>query len=80
MSSFHFNLTIDMLDILIVAFLFYRLFMLIKGTRAIQMFIGLFLLMRKNRKKGIHKKSRPGLMPGNSSILLFRCILRGTGR
>jgi diadenylate cyclase len=34
-----------MLDILIVAFLFYRLFMLIKGTRAIQMFIGLFLLI-----------------------------------
>lgn len=45
MSSFHFNLTIDMLDILIVSFLFYRLFMLFKGTRAIQMFIGLFLLI-----------------------------------
>ena len=45
MSSFHFNLTIDLLDILIVALLFYRLFMLIKGTRAIQMFIGLFLLI-----------------------------------
>jgi diadenylate cyclase len=45
LSSFHFNLTIDFLDILIVAFLFYRLFMLIKGTRAIQMFIGLFLLI-----------------------------------
>ncbi len=34
-----------MLDILIVSFLFYRLFMLFKGTRAIQMFIGLFLLI-----------------------------------
>jgi diadenylate cyclase len=45
LSSFHFNLTIDLLDILIVALLFYRLFMLIKGTRAIQMFIGLFLLI-----------------------------------
>ncbi len=45
MSSFRFSLTIDMLDILIVAFLFYRLFMLFKGTRAIQMFIGLFLLI-----------------------------------
>ena len=45
MSSFHFNLTIDILDIIIVAFLFYRLFLLVKGTRAIQMFIGLFLLI-----------------------------------
>jgi len=45
LSVFHFNMTIDMLDILIVAILFYRLFMLIKGTRATQMFIGLFLLI-----------------------------------
>lgn len=45
MSSFHFNLTIDILDIIIVAFLFYRLFLLVKGTRATQMFIGLFLLI-----------------------------------
>ena len=45
MSSFHFNLTIDILDIIIVAFLFYRPFLLVKGTRAIQMFIGLFLLI-----------------------------------
>lgn len=45
MSSFHFDLTIDLLDIVIVAYLFYRLFLLIKGTRAIQMFIGLFLLI-----------------------------------
>ncbi len=45
MSSFHFNLTIDLLDIIIVAFLFYRLFLLVKGTRATQMFIGLFLLI-----------------------------------
>lgn len=45
MSSFTFNLIIDVLDIIIVAFLFYRLFMLIKGTRAIQMFIGLFLII-----------------------------------
>ncbi|MBN1165348.1 MAG: diadenylate cyclase CdaA [Candidatus Krumholzibacteriota bacterium] len=45
MNSFQFNLTIDILDILIVAFLFYRLFVLIKGTRAIQMFIGLFLII-----------------------------------
>jgi diadenylate cyclase len=45
LSSFQVNLTIDILDILIVAFLFYRLFMLIKGTRATQMFVGLFLLI-----------------------------------
>ncbi|HUV36288.1 MAG TPA: diadenylate cyclase CdaA [Patescibacteria group bacterium] len=45
MSSFHFNLTIDILDIIIVAFLFYRIYLLIKGTRALQMFIGLFLLI-----------------------------------
>lgn len=45
MSSFQINLTIDIFDILIVAFLFYRLFMLIKGTRAVQMFTGLFLLI-----------------------------------
>jgi diadenylate cyclase len=45
LSPFHINLTIDILDIVIVALLFYRLFLLIKGTRAIQMFIGLFLLI-----------------------------------
>jgi diadenylate cyclase len=44
-SSFHFNLTIDILDVIIVAFLFYRLFLLVRGTRATQMFIGLFLLI-----------------------------------
>lgn len=45
MSSLHFNLTIDILDVIIVAFLFYRLFLLVKGTRATQMFVGLFLLI-----------------------------------
>ncbi|MCK4538845.1 MAG: diadenylate cyclase CdaA [Candidatus Krumholzibacteria bacterium] len=45
MNPFHFNLTIDILDIIIVAFLFYRLFLLFRGTRATQMFIGLFLLI-----------------------------------
>ncbi|MCX5753440.1 MAG: diadenylate cyclase, partial [Candidatus Krumholzibacteria bacterium] len=45
MSTFHLNLTIDILDIIIVSFLFYRLFLLIRGTRAAQMFIGLFLLI-----------------------------------
>jgi diadenylate cyclase len=45
MSTFHLNLTIDILDIIIVSFLFYRLFLLIRGTRAAQMFIGLFFLI-----------------------------------
>jgi len=45
LSSFHFKLTIDVLDIIIVAFLFYRLLLLVKGTRATQMFVGLFLLI-----------------------------------
>jgi diadenylate cyclase len=35
----------DVLDILIVAFLFYRLLLLIRGTRAAQMFFGLFFLI-----------------------------------
>ncbi len=45
MSSFHINLAIDIIDVLIVAFLFYRIFLLIRGTRAAQMFMGLFLLI-----------------------------------
>jgi len=45
MSSFQTTLTIDILDVIIVAFLFYRVFLLIRGTRAAQMFIGLFLLI-----------------------------------
>ena len=45
MSFFQLNLTIDILDILIVAFLFYRLFLLVRGTRSAQMFVGLFLLI-----------------------------------
>ncbi len=45
MHLFQISLTVDILDIILVAFLFYRLFLLIKGTRATQMFIGLFLLI-----------------------------------
>ncbi len=45
MNPFHLKITIDILDIIIVAFLFYRLFLLFKGSRATQMFIGLFLLI-----------------------------------
>lgn len=45
MNFFHINLTVDILDIIIVAFVFYRLLLLVKGTRATQMFIGLFLLI-----------------------------------
>ena len=35
----------DILDILILSFLFYKLFLYIKGTRAIQMIVGLTILM-----------------------------------
>jgi diadenylate cyclase len=35
----------DVLDILLVAFILYRLFLLIKGTRAVQMLIGLGVLL-----------------------------------
>jgi diadenylate cyclase len=36
---------VDILDVLIVAFLFYRLFAMIKGTRAAQMFVGLVFIV-----------------------------------
>lgn len=45
MSVFQFNIVVDILDIAIVAFIFYKLYVLIEGTRAIQMFIGLFILI-----------------------------------
>lgn len=35
----------DIIDIVLVAFIFYKLFILIKGTRAVQMFVGLALIM-----------------------------------
>ncbi|MFQ5646155.1 MAG: diadenylate cyclase CdaA [bacterium] len=35
----------DIIDILIVAFVIYRLFLLIKGTKAVQMIVGLFVMM-----------------------------------
>jgi len=45
LSGFHINLIIDTVDILIVSFLFYRLLLLVKGTRAAQMIMGLILLV-----------------------------------
>ena len=36
---------VDLIDILVVAFLFYRLFAMIKGTRAAQMFVGLVFIV-----------------------------------
>jgi diadenylate cyclase len=39
------SIIIDLLDILIVAFLLYRLMVFIRGTRAIQMFLGLGILL-----------------------------------
>jgi len=35
---------LDLLDVLIVAFLFYRVYLIIRGTRAVQMFLGLAVL------------------------------------
>jgi diadenylate cyclase len=35
---------LDLLDILIVAFLFYRIYLIFRGTRAIQMFVGLAIM------------------------------------
>ena len=39
------QILVDMVDVLIVAFLFYRLFAMIKGTRAAQMFVGLVFIV-----------------------------------
>jgi diadenylate cyclase len=39
------QILVDVIDILIVAFLFYRLFAMIKGTRAAQMFVGLIFIV-----------------------------------
>ncbi|HEY6050668.1 MAG TPA: diadenylate cyclase CdaA, partial [Thermoanaerobaculia bacterium] len=39
------QILVDAIDILIVAFLFYRLFAMIKGTRAAQMFVGLVFIV-----------------------------------
>ncbi|MDI6809257.1 MAG: diadenylate cyclase CdaA [Candidatus Eisenbacteria bacterium] len=36
---------LDVLDVAVVAFLFYRLFLLIRGTRAAQMFVGLVVII-----------------------------------
>jgi len=44
-SFLHDSLIIDLLDILIVAWLIYRLLLLVHGTRAIQMFAGLGILV-----------------------------------
>ena len=44
MSILSTDLIIDALDILIVSFLLYKLFALMKGTRAVHMFFGLILL------------------------------------
>ena len=44
MTNFSFDLIIDALDIVIVSFLLYRLFALMRGTRAVSMFFGLIVL------------------------------------
>ena len=45
MFHFHQHWFLDILDILIVAFLFYRLFLRVKGTRAAQMFSSLVFIL-----------------------------------
>ena len=35
---------LDLIDVVIVGFLFYRVLLLMKGTRSVQIVIGLFLL------------------------------------
>ena len=35
----------DLIDIILVSFIFYKLFVLVKGTRAVQMFIGLGVIL-----------------------------------
>ena len=41
----HFRWSLDLLDILLVAFIIYRIILLIKGTRTVQMLLGLVVLM-----------------------------------
>jgi diadenylate cyclase len=48
-----FRILLDVLDIALVAFLFYRVFLLVRGTRAAQMFFGLALLMVTSIAAGI---------------------------
>ena len=44
MERFSTDLIVDILDILIVSYLLYRLFSLMRGTRAVHMFFGLIVL------------------------------------
>jgi DNA integrity scanning protein DisA with diadenylate cyclase activity len=44
-SFLHKNWILDVLDVLLVTILFYRLLILVRGTRAAQMFIGLIVLV-----------------------------------
>jgi uncharacterized protein (TIGR00159 family) len=41
----HFRWTLDLLDILLVAYIIYRILLLIKGTRTVQMLFGLAVLL-----------------------------------
>lgn len=41
----HFRWSLDLLDILLVAFIIYRIILLIKGTRTVQMLLGLVVLL-----------------------------------
>ena len=46
LQNFHnFRWLLDLLDILLVTFIIYRIFLLIKGTRAVQMLLGLAVIL-----------------------------------
>jgi len=45
MDAFYLQLIINVLDVLIVSYLLYRLFSLMRGTRAVHMFFGLIVLI-----------------------------------
>ena len=45
MTPVHTYWILDVIDILLVAVLFYRLLILVKGTRAAQMYVGLLVII-----------------------------------
>lgn len=56
---------LDVIDVVIVAFLFYRLYMIIRGTRATEMFFGLAILFVFS------------LLAQNAGLLLLNSIIEG---
>ena len=56
---------LDVLDVVIVAFLFYRLYLIIRGTRATEMFFGLAILFVFS------------MVAQNAGLLLLNRIIEG---